>query len=82
MCVTAGATGETKGTCKMANKDNTAALATFIGRKAQLDELLARIQAASDNHLGADADTVHWGHAGTMGHAVEQLAEIARFLNA
>ena len=61
---------------------STAALATFIARKAEIDDLLARLQAASANHFNATPDEVHWGHAGTLDHVAEQLRDIAEFLNA
>jgi hypothetical protein len=63
-------------------QSNTAALATFIVRKAEIDDLLARLQAASAEHFNANPDEVHWGHAGTLGQVAAQLKNIAEFLNA
>jgi hypothetical protein len=61
-------------------KSNTAALATFMARKAEIDDLLVRIQAASDEHFGADPEALNWGQAGVVGEAAERLKEIAEFL--
>jgi hypothetical protein len=62
-------------------QSNKAAIDTFIARKAEIDDPLARIQAASVNHFNADPDNVHWGHAGTLGQVAEKLREKAEFLN-
>lgn len=59
-----------------------AAVDAFIARKSEIDALLARIQAASDAHIGASPDDVDWGHVGTMAQAAEMLANVAGFLNA
>ena len=61
--------------------NNGQALASFAGRKAEIDALLSRIQGASADHFNASPDDVHWGHAGTLGHVAEKLREIAAFLN-
>jgi hypothetical protein len=59
---------------------NGQALASFIGRKTEIDALLSRIQGASADHFNASPDEVHWGHAGTLGLVAEKLREIAKFL--
>ena len=61
-------------------KNNDAALAVFIAGKAEIDALLARIQAASADHFGAKPEAVTWGHAGSLGFVTERLKEIAEFL--
>ena len=61
-------------------KNNDAALAAFMGRKAETDDLLERIQSASDDHFGTEPDAVNWGDAGSLGFVVERLKEIAEFL--
>jgi hypothetical protein len=60
---------------------NGQALVSFVGRKAEIDALLSRIQGASADHFNTSPDDVHWGHAGTLGHVAEKLREIAAFLN-
>ena len=60
--------------------NNDAAVATFIADKAEIDNLLARIQASSDDHFGTAPEAVTWGHVGRMGFVTERLKEIAAFL--
>jgi hypothetical protein len=57
-----------------------AALAAFMQGNAEIDGLLARIQAASADHFGADPEHVTWGNAGSLGFVTERLKEIAEFL--
>ncbi len=49
-----------------ARRNKEAALAAFIGKKAEIDEMLARLQSLSDDHFGFDPDAVNWGHVGTL----------------
>jgi hypothetical protein len=57
-------------------KDKTAALDAFLAKKAEIDTMLARLQALSDEHFEASPDEVHWGHVGTLGFYAEQLKRI------
>lgn len=59
---------------------NDAAFAAFIARKAELDALLARIQAASADHVGISPDRVTWGDVGSLDFVSHYLREIAEFL--
>jgi len=52
-------------------------LEAFIAKKAEFDALLADLQRMSDDHFGADAETVLWGHAGTLEHWNSRLREVA-----
>jgi len=61
-------------------RNNDAALATFMARKAEIDTLLTRIQQASNNHFGTDPDSVTWGGAGSLGFVTERIKEITEFL--
>ncbi|KGJ07168.1 hypothetical protein IC63_09460 [Paracoccus sphaerophysae] len=54
-----------------------AALAAFVAQKAEIDEMLARLQALSDDHFGAHPDEIDWGHVGTLNHYRARLREIA-----
>ena len=56
--------------------DNRAALDTFIARKAEIDTMLARLKALSDEHFGYAPDDINWGHAGTLAHYAELLKHI------
>ena len=55
---------------------NQTALDAFIARKAEIDEMLARIQGLSDDHFNVLPDDVHWGHVGDLAHYVKQLRRI------
>jgi hypothetical protein len=43
-----------------ARRNREAALNAFIGKKAEIDEMLARLQALSDDHFNAHPDEVNW----------------------
>lgn len=61
---------------RKADRNREAALAAFIGRKAQIDAMLARLAALSDDHFNASPDAVHWGHVGTLEHYASLLRQI------
>ena len=61
-------------------KTNEAALAAFMEGKAEIDTLLARIAAASNDHFGMNPERVTWGDAGSLGFVTERLKEITEFL--
>lgn len=61
---------------KARTRDNTAALDAFLAKKAEIDTMLARLQALSADHFEASSDDVHWGHVGTLGFYAEQLKRI------
>ncbi|ALK09015.1 hypothetical protein [Blastochloris viridis] len=56
--------------------DNAKVLDAFIARKAEIDAMLARLQALSDEHFEIHPDEVHWGHVGTLAHYAELLKRI------
>jgi len=57
-------------------KSKEEALAAFVSRKAEIDEMLARLQALSDDHFNYSPDEITWGHVGTLGHYAELLKRI------
>ena len=59
-----------------ARRNKEAALNAFIGKKAEIDEMLARLQALSDDHFNAHPDEVNWGHVGTLEHYAGLLKRI------
>jgi hypothetical protein len=63
-------------TSKMNTRSNEDALAAFVQKKAEIDAMLARIQALSDNHFNYSPDEVTWGHVGSLGHYAELLRRI------
>jgi hypothetical protein len=60
----------------MKRLDNSEALGAFIAKKAEIDEMLARLQALSEEHFNAHPDEIHWGHVGDLGHYADQLRNI------
>jgi hypothetical protein len=58
------------------DKSNEDALAAFISRKEEIDQMIARLQALSDDHFGWSPDEVNWSHVGTLGHYAELLKRI------
>jgi hypothetical protein len=52
------------------------ALAAFVSKKAEIDAMLTRLQALSDDHFGYAPDDVTWSHLGTLEHYAELLKRI------
>ena len=63
-------------TTRRATAPNDKALDSFLATKARIDQMLARIQALSDDHFNTDADAVHWGDVGTLNHYASLLSQI------
>lgn len=59
-----------------ARRNRDAALAAFIGRKAEIDTMLARLAALSGDHFNASPEEVNWGHVGTLEHYASLLCQI------
>ena len=57
-------------------RSNEDALATFVSKKAEIDTMLTRLQALSDEHFGYRPDEVTWAHVGTLEHYAELLKRI------
>jgi hypothetical protein len=55
---------------------NEDALAAFVRRKVEIDEMLNRLQARSDEHFGVAPDEVSWSHVGSLEHHAELLKRI------
>jgi hypothetical protein len=52
------------------------ALDAYMARKAEIDTMLARLTALSDDHFNVAPDEVDWGHVGTLAHYAELLKRI------
>jgi hypothetical protein len=61
---------------KQIAKSKEAALAAFVSKKAEIDAMLTRLQALSDDHFGYAPDEVTWSHVGTLEHYAELLKRI------
>jgi hypothetical protein len=57
-------------------------LAAFMTRKAKVDELLARLVRASEDHFGADPERVLWGEAGSLAEVERHLQHAVDFIGA
>jgi hypothetical protein len=60
----------------MRDYDNSKALAAFLGKKAEIDAMLDRLQDLSDEHFNVSPDEVHWGHVGTLADYAALLKRI------
>jgi hypothetical protein len=63
-------------TQRQITRSNKDALAAFVQKKAEIDAMLARLQALSDEHFGYGPDDVTWSHVGTLEHYAELLKRI------
>ena len=52
------------------------ALDAYIARKAEIDKMLARLTALSDDHFNVAPDEVTWADVGTLAHYAELLKRI------
>jgi len=63
-------------TTKKPIKSNDDPLAAFVARKAEIDAMLTRLQALSDDHFNYSPDEVSWDHVGTLGYYAELLKRV------
>ena len=54
----------------------TDTLDAFITAKFQIDAMLARLAALSDDHFGTCPDEINWGHVGDLNRYAELLCRI------
>jgi hypothetical protein len=57
--------------------DNSKALDAFIARKIEIDAMLERLAALSDEHFNVHPDEVNWGHVGTLQSHADLLRRIS-----
>ena len=55
---------------------NEDALAAFVSKKAEIDAMITRLQALSDDHFGYAPDEVTWAHVGNLEHYGDLLQRI------
>jgi len=55
-------------------RNREAALNAFLGKKAEIDAMLARLQALSDDHFNTHPYAITWGDVGTL----EQYAHLLK----
>ena len=59
-----------------AQRNREAALNAFLGKKAEIDEMLARLQSLSDEHFNTHPDHITWGDVGSLEHHASLLKRI------
>ncbi|MFN3156931.1 hypothetical protein [Marivita cryptomonadis] len=59
-----------------AQRNREAALNAFLGKKAEIDDMLARLSSLSDDHFNTDPDAITWGDVGTLEHYAHLLKRI------
>jgi hypothetical protein len=57
-------------------KSHEQALVAFVAKKVEIDAMLTRLRALSDDHFGYAPDDVTWSHVGTLEHHAELLKRI------
>ncbi len=63
-------------TARRATAPNDKALNAFITAKIEIDAMLARLTALSDDHFGTCPDEINWGDVGTLNHYASLLRQI------
>ena len=58
------------------SRNRANALAAFIGKKAEIDEMLARLQSLSDDHFNCHPDEIGWATVGSLEHYASLLKRI------
>jgi len=60
----------------MSSTAKATAIDAFMVRKLEIDTMLKRLMALSDEHFDVGPDEVNWGHVGTLAHYAELLKRI------
>jgi hypothetical protein len=63
-------------THKTKTRSSQDALAAFVQKKAEIDAMLAHLQALSDDHFNYSPDEIRWDHVGTLGYYAETLNRV------
>jgi len=61
---------------KLNTRSSEQALVAFVSKKAEIDAMLTRLRALSDDHFGYAPDDVTWSHVGTLEHYTSLLKRI------
>ena len=59
-----------------AQRNHEAALAAFLGKKTEIDAMLARLATLSCDHFNSHHDEINWGDVGTLEHYASLLKRI------
>ena len=55
---------------------NDKARNAFLTAKIEIDAMLERLKALSDDHFETHPDEINWGHVGTLNHYASLLRQI------
>ena len=58
------------------SKSMEEALAAFVSKKVEIDAMLTRLQALSDDHFGYNPHEITWSHAEGLAQYAELLKRI------
>ena len=61
---------------KLNARSSEQALAALVSKKAEIDAMLTRLQALSDDHFNYSPDEIDWGYVGTLGYYAELLKRV------
>jgi hypothetical protein len=64
-------------TPRRATTPNDKALNAFISAKAEIDTMLDRLKALSDDYFNTNPDEINWGDVGTLNHYASLLRQIS-----
>jgi len=56
--------------------DNGKAINAFLATKREIDGMLDRLKAFSDDHFDTNPDKIDWGDVGTLNHYSSLLRQI------
>ena len=56
--------------------DNSKALDAFLAAKVEIDAMLERLRALSDDHFETHPDEINWGHVGSLNQYASLLRQI------
>lgn len=59
-----------------AQRNREAALAAFLDKKAEIDEMLTRLASLSGDHFNSHPDEINWSDVGTLEHYASLLKRI------
>ena len=55
---------------------NNKALSAFVSAKAEIDMMLERLKALSDDHFNTHPDEINWGDVGILNHYASLTRQI------
>ena len=63
-------------TTRRAAAPNDKALNVFLAAKIEMEAMLARLNALSNDHFDTHPDAINWGDVGTLNHYASLLRQI------